>query len=67
VETIERLYPDRLSEHVERLADHAFRGEVWDKAVTYLRQAGAKALARSTNREAAVFLEQALVAIPNLP
>ena len=27
VETIERLYPDRLAEHVERLAHHAVRGE----------------------------------------
>src|SRR6516162_7658650 len=46
VATIERLYPDRLAEHVERLAHHAFRGDLWEKAVTYLRQAGAKALAR---------------------
>ena len=27
----------------ERLAHHAFRGEVWDKAVTYGQQAGARA------------------------
>ena len=33
VETIEALYPDRLMEHVERLAHHAFRGEVWEKAM----------------------------------
>ena len=46
VEAIERLYPDRLAEHLERLAHHALRGEVWEKAVTYCRQAGAKALAR---------------------
>jgi predicted ATPase len=52
VEAIEALYPDRLAEQVERLAHHAFRGEVWEKAVTYLRQAGAKALApiRPTGR-----------------
>src|SRR4029453_9159265 len=41
VEAIERLYPDPLAEHIERLAHHAFRGELWGKAVTYLRQAGA--------------------------
>jgi predicted ATPase len=52
VDTIEALHPDRLTENVERLADHAFRGEVWDKAVQYLRQAGAKAFSRSANREA---------------
>ena len=27
VEAIERLYPDRLTEHIERLAHHALRGE----------------------------------------
>ena len=36
----ERLYADRLTEQAERLAQHAFRGEVWDKAVAYCRQAG---------------------------
>jgi class 3 adenylate cyclase/tetratricopeptide (TPR) repeat protein len=37
VDTIERLYPDRVSEQAARLAHHAFRGEVWAKALTYLR------------------------------
>jgi len=67
VDAIERLYPDRLAEHVERLAHHASRGEVWDKAVTYLRQAGAKAFTRSANREAAAYFEQALTALAELP
>src|SRR5207237_82609 len=52
VGAIERIYPDRLTEHVERLAYHAERGELWEQAVTYLRQAGLKASARSANREA---------------
>jgi len=43
VEAIERLYADRLAEHTDRLAHHAFRGEVWDKAVAYLDQSGASA------------------------
>ncbi|MBI2468196.1 MAG: AAA family ATPase [Candidatus Rokubacteria bacterium] len=66
-EAIERLYTDRLAEHVERLAHHAFRGELWEKAVTYLRQAGAKAFARWANREAVAYLEQALAALSHLP
>ena len=37
------LAADRLAEQVERLAHHALRGEVWDKAVRYCRQAGARA------------------------
>jgi tetratricopeptide (TPR) repeat protein len=67
VETIERLYPDRLAEHIERLAHHAFRGEAWDKAVTYFRQAGAKAYARSSHRQALGYFEQALTALTHLP
>ena len=40
VGAIERIYPDRLAEHADRLAHHAFRGEVWDKALHYLRHTG---------------------------
>jgi predicted ATPase len=65
--TMEAIYADRLAEHVERLAEHALRGEVWDKAVTYLRQAGAKAAARSSNREALAYFEAAMTALPHLP
>ena len=46
VEALEALAGDRVAEQVERLAHHALRGEVWDKALTYCRQAGARALAR---------------------
>jgi class 3 adenylate cyclase/tetratricopeptide (TPR) repeat protein len=67
VEALEALYPDRLTEQVERLAHHAFRGEVWEKAVTYLRQAGGKALAHSAYREAVACFEQALTALHPLP
>jgi class 3 adenylate cyclase/tetratricopeptide (TPR) repeat protein len=67
VEAIERLYPDRIAEHLERLAHHALRGEMWDKAVRYLRESGAKAVARSANREAIQFFDQALQALRNLP
>jgi class 3 adenylate cyclase/tetratricopeptide (TPR) repeat protein len=67
VSAIERLYADRLTEQVERLAQHAFRGEVWDKAVAYCRQAGTRALARSALREAGACFEQALAALTHLP
>ena len=67
VETIERTYPDRLAEHVDRLAHHAFLGEDWAKAVTYLQQAGAKAFARSVHREAVRCFEEALTALTHLP
>jgi class 3 adenylate cyclase/tetratricopeptide (TPR) repeat protein len=67
IETIERLYPDRLAEHIEKLAHHALRGELWGKAVTYLRQGGSKAFTRSANRDAVVYLERALTALAHLP
>src|SRR5262245_9452659 len=67
VETIEELSADRLTEQVERLAHHALRGEVWDKALAYCRQAGAKAATRSAYREAVAYFEQALTAIGHLP
>jgi class 3 adenylate cyclase/tetratricopeptide (TPR) repeat protein len=67
LEAIEHLYPDRLADQIEQLAHHALRGEVWDKALVYCRQAGAKAAARSANKEAVAYLEQALGALQHLP
>ncbi len=67
VESVESLYADRLADQVERLAHHAFRGEVWGKAATNFWQAGARAAASSANREAAACFEQALVAVQHLP
>src|SRR5215831_16361248 len=54
VGAVEQLYGDHLAEQSEQLAHHAFQGEMWDKAVAYLRQAGAKVMARSAHREASI-------------
>src|SRR5262249_21914672 len=83
VEALEALAPDRVAEvasgaqglpagrqgpdQVERLAHHALRGEVWDKAVAYCRQAGDKALGGLVHHEAVRHFEQALSALPHLP
>ncbi|MFQ5948898.1 MAG: AAA family ATPase, partial [Acidimicrobiia bacterium] len=67
VEAIEELFADRLTEQVEGLAHHAVQAGAWEKAVSYLRQAGARAVARSANREAATCFEQALAALQYLP
>src|SRR5207249_2619099 len=56
-----------LDEHVEALAHHAFLGEVWDRAVRYLRHAGARAYRQSASREAVTHLERALAALRRLP
>jgi tetratricopeptide (TPR) repeat protein len=67
VEALEALAGERVTEQVERLAHHALRGEVWDKALLYCRQAGEKALALSAYCEAVGYFEQALSALPQLP
>ncbi len=67
VEALEVLAGERVAEQVDRLAQHALRGEVWDKALAYGRQAGEKALARSAHREAMGYFEQALRTLLHLP
>jgi class 3 adenylate cyclase/tetratricopeptide (TPR) repeat protein len=64
---IERLQPQRVVEDVDRLAHHTYRGEVWDRAVRYSREAGGRAQRRSAHREAVGWLEQALAALAHLP
>ena len=66
-DAIERLYPTRLVDHVERLAYHAFEGEAWAKAHTYLHQAGTKAYTRCAHQEAAACFDRALSALSRLP
>jgi predicted ATPase/class 3 adenylate cyclase len=67
VEALEALAPERAAEQVERLAQHAQRGEVWGKAVPYCQQAGARAYDRAAFREAAAYIDQALQALAHLP
>src|SRR4029453_3288883 len=75
VEALEALAPERVTEvasgrspdQVERLAHHAVQGEVWDKAVTYCQQAGARAQARAAFREAVAAFKHALQALAYLP
>ena len=52
----------RYSEELRRL-----RGELWEQAVVYLRQAGLRAMAQAAYREAIAHLEQALGALRRLP
>lgn len=66
IEAIEQLYADRLDEFIERLADHAMRGEAWDKAALYSFRAGQRANHRSAHRAAATFLRNALAATAHL-
>jgi class 3 adenylate cyclase/tetratricopeptide (TPR) repeat protein len=67
VDAIEGLYADRLAEQVERLAYHAVQGTLNEKAVHYLREAGAKAAMRSALPDARAWFEQALDVLKSLP
>src|SRR5262245_44227921 len=67
VQAIEALYPERLAEQIERLAHHAVRGALHEQAVTYLRQAGLRAAARSAPLDARTYFDQALSIVETLP
>ena len=67
VATIEALHPDRIGAETERLAYHALRGELREKAVGYLRQAGTKAAERSALQDARLWFEQGLNVLKVLP
>jgi tetratricopeptide (TPR) repeat protein len=64
---LETLVGDRQDAQVDRLAHHALRGEVWDKAFQYCQQVGLRAFAGSAYRETVAYWEQALEALPHLP
>jgi class 3 adenylate cyclase/tetratricopeptide (TPR) repeat protein len=67
VGAMERLHGDRLGDHVEALAAHTVRGELWDRAAGDLRRAAAHALSRLAIREATAFLDQALGVLARHP
>ena len=67
LEALERRHAVQPSEDVERLARHALGAEAWDKAATYLRQAGRRTIARSSYGAAAGLLREALQALARLP
>jgi DNA-binding SARP family transcriptional activator/tetratricopeptide (TPR) repeat protein len=64
---IEEIHSATLGEHVERLAHHAFRGGLWDRAARYGRRAGSIAAERSASSQAAACFDQALEALARLP
>ena len=67
VTELERLHADNLGEVVETLAHHARFGELWQEAIRYLNEAGAKAYARSSCLESIAHYETALRALEHLP
>jgi class 3 adenylate cyclase/tetratricopeptide (TPR) repeat protein len=64
---MEQVYAERVAEHIERLAYHAVRGEVWEKALHYGRQVGMRRAEGRAYRESMTGYEQALDALNHLP
>ncbi len=67
VVALEDLAGNRPDDCVEALAHHALRGELWEKAIEYQRQAGSKAMSRSAFSEALSSYQRALAALDNCP
>jgi len=63
VDAIERVYEERLAEHLDELAMHATRGGVWPKAYRYGIEAGNRAAARSAHRDSVANYQRALEAL----
>lgn len=64
---LEEMNAERLAEFYEILAYHCLKGEDWQRAYRYNREAGLKSLSHSGYEEAQRYFEDALTAIRNLP
>jgi DNA-binding SARP family transcriptional activator len=64
---IEDVHAGDLDAHLVALGAHYREGEVWDKAVEFLRRAGAQMIGRSAHRDAVSVYEQARAALARLP
>jgi class 3 adenylate cyclase/tetratricopeptide (TPR) repeat protein len=67
VTTLENIVGSNLQDHIESISQHAYRGELWEKAVAYSWQSGEKASQRSANQEARQFFQTGLRALEHLP
>ncbi len=67
VAELERVQHDHPGNEAERLTHHAVCAELWEHAVRYGREAGAKALARWALSDARTHLEHARAAAGRLP
>jgi tetratricopeptide (TPR) repeat protein len=67
VAALEEFAGNRKDESVDALAHHATRGELWEKAARYQRQAGNKALSRSAFSDALASYQRAFAALTHLP
>jgi tetratricopeptide (TPR) repeat protein len=64
---IERRYATRRLDHIERLAEHAECGALWERAIDYNREAGHKATSHSAYRDAVSYFSRALANLERIP
>jgi len=64
---LEQANEERLDEFYEILAYHCLKGEDWQRAYRYSREAGLKSLAHSAYEVAQRYFEDALTALKNQP
>jgi tetratricopeptide (TPR) repeat protein len=67
VGALENIVGTNLQDHIETISQHAYRGELWEKAVAYSWRSGEKASQRSANQEAREFFQTGLNALEHLP
>ena len=65
-QAMERLYAERIAEHLDRLGEHWFAAEAWDKAADCLTRAGQRAASTAAFEEAAALFDRALQANTHL-
>jgi len=67
VKALEDMTGNTSHDHLDKLANHAYHGELWDKAITYSRNAGVKAMSNSAFLAALSSYERAFQALEHLP
>ncbi|MGA9952002.1 MAG: adenylate/guanylate cyclase domain-containing protein, partial [Bradyrhizobium sp.] len=67
VATIESRFADRLAEHIDRLADHAFMAELWEKAAPYQLRSCRRAVKRGANQDAIGIYQRGLETLTHWP
>src|SRR5215468_774407 len=67
LKALEEMERNVSHDHLEKLAHHAFQGEIWDKALGYSKEAASKAMSRSAYRGAVIYFDQALASLDHLP
>ncbi|WP_312014836.1 adenylate/guanylate cyclase domain-containing protein [Bradyrhizobium sp. AUGA SZCCT0169] len=67
VALIESRFGDRLDEHIDRLADHAFMAGLWEKAVPYQLRSCRRAVRRGANQDAIGIYHRGLETLSHWP